>query len=149
MTANVSIIIAERQNTLKVPNAALRFRPPEAVIAETKPIVHCERAPMRRPAQEERAVEKAERGVRRAAKGVRAAGPEAGPVLGVHGAVKEEGAREMGGTGVRPRPERQLTRTVYVLPARTESKEEPTSKPTPVQVKIASVTESTLRLLKG
>src|SRR6185436_13979155 len=36
MTANVSIIIAERQNTLKIPNAALRFRPPEAVIAETK-----------------------------------------------------------------------------------------------------------------
>src|SRR5206468_5928250 len=36
MTANVSIIVAERQNALKIPNAALRFRPPEAVIAETK-----------------------------------------------------------------------------------------------------------------
>ena len=44
---------------------------------------------MRRSAQEEREVEKAERGVRRAAKGVRA-GPEAVPVLGAHGAVKEE-----------------------------------------------------------
>ena len=30
MTANVSIIIAERSDVLKVPNAALRFRPPES-----------------------------------------------------------------------------------------------------------------------
>lgn len=30
MTANVSIIIAERSNVLRVPNAALRFHPPEA-----------------------------------------------------------------------------------------------------------------------
>lgn len=30
MTANVSIIIAERDDALKIPNAALRFRPPDA-----------------------------------------------------------------------------------------------------------------------
>jgi HlyD family secretion protein len=30
MTANVSIIVAERDGVLKIPNAALRFRPPEA-----------------------------------------------------------------------------------------------------------------------
>jgi HlyD family secretion protein len=30
MTANVSIIVAERSNVLRVPNAALRFRPPES-----------------------------------------------------------------------------------------------------------------------
>jgi len=30
MTANVSIILAERTNVLKIPNAALRFHPPEA-----------------------------------------------------------------------------------------------------------------------
>ena len=30
MTANVSIIIAERSNVLRIPNAALRFRPPES-----------------------------------------------------------------------------------------------------------------------
>jgi HlyD family secretion protein len=30
MTANASIITAERQNALRVPNAALRFRPPES-----------------------------------------------------------------------------------------------------------------------
>ncbi len=34
MTANVSIVIARRPNALKIPNAALRFRPPEAVVAE-------------------------------------------------------------------------------------------------------------------
>jgi HlyD family secretion protein len=31
MTANVSIIVAERDNALKIPNAALRFHPPEGV----------------------------------------------------------------------------------------------------------------------
>jgi len=30
MTANVSIIIAQRDDTLKIPNAALRYRPPDA-----------------------------------------------------------------------------------------------------------------------
>jgi HlyD family secretion protein len=35
MTANVSIIIAHRDDTLKLANAALRFRPPES--AETPP----------------------------------------------------------------------------------------------------------------
>src|SRR5207249_7592660 len=30
MTANVSIIVAHREDALKIPNAALRFRPPEA-----------------------------------------------------------------------------------------------------------------------
>lgn len=30
MTANVSIIVAERSNVLRIPNAALRFRPPES-----------------------------------------------------------------------------------------------------------------------
>ena len=29
MTANVSIIVAQRDNALKIPNAALRFRPPD------------------------------------------------------------------------------------------------------------------------
>src|SRR6185503_13424611 len=31
MTATVSIILAERQNVIKVPNAAFRFRPAEAI----------------------------------------------------------------------------------------------------------------------
>ncbi|HEU5125106.1 MAG TPA: efflux RND transporter periplasmic adaptor subunit [Verrucomicrobiae bacterium] len=36
MTANVSIIIQQRDDVVKVPNAALRFRPPEGAIPETK-----------------------------------------------------------------------------------------------------------------
>ena len=36
MTANVSIIIAERNNVLKIPNSALRFRPPEVVSKEAR-----------------------------------------------------------------------------------------------------------------
>ena len=35
MTASISIVIAERDNVAKVPNAALRFRPPEVVATET------------------------------------------------------------------------------------------------------------------
>ncbi len=34
MTANVSIVIQEQQNVLKIPNAALRFRPPESALAQ-------------------------------------------------------------------------------------------------------------------
>jgi len=35
MTANVAIIIGRRSDTLKIPNAALRFRPPEVLAART------------------------------------------------------------------------------------------------------------------
>src|SRR5260370_34859333 len=36
MTANVSIIIAHRDNVLQIKNAALRYRPPDATPVETK-----------------------------------------------------------------------------------------------------------------
>lgn len=39
MTANVSIIVAERDNALKLPNAALRFRPPESAVVLTNELV--------------------------------------------------------------------------------------------------------------
>jgi HlyD family secretion protein len=35
MTANVAIVIARRPDALKIPNAALRFRPPEVLAART------------------------------------------------------------------------------------------------------------------
>ena len=38
MTANVSIIIAQRENVLTIPNAALRFHPPENAIVETNAV---------------------------------------------------------------------------------------------------------------
>jgi HlyD family secretion protein len=37
MTANVSIVVAHRDNVLKIANAALRFRPAESKAAESKP----------------------------------------------------------------------------------------------------------------
>jgi HlyD family secretion protein len=38
MTANVSIIIAQRENVLTLPNGALRFRPPEGAVVETNTV---------------------------------------------------------------------------------------------------------------
>jgi len=35
MTANVSIVIAQREDALTIPNSALRFRPPEAAVVQT------------------------------------------------------------------------------------------------------------------
>ncbi len=37
MTANVSIVVAQRDNVLKVPNAALRFMPPKSDLAGSRP----------------------------------------------------------------------------------------------------------------
>ncbi|HWD92888.1 MAG TPA: efflux RND transporter periplasmic adaptor subunit [Verrucomicrobiae bacterium] len=36
MTANVSVVIAERKDAVKVPNAALRFRPPDVIAKDVK-----------------------------------------------------------------------------------------------------------------
>jgi HlyD family secretion protein len=38
MTANVSIVIAQRENALIIPNGALRFRPPENAVVQTNSI---------------------------------------------------------------------------------------------------------------
>jgi len=53
MTANVSIIIARRENALKIPNAALRFRPPEAA-GESKATVASPRMAQGGPSAGER-----------------------------------------------------------------------------------------------
>jgi len=45
MTANVSIIAATRPDALKVPNAALRFRPPEGVTIVTNTVAEAAPAP--------------------------------------------------------------------------------------------------------
>ncbi len=39
MTANVSIIVAQRENVLTIPNGALRFRPPDSATVETNSVV--------------------------------------------------------------------------------------------------------------
>jgi HlyD family secretion protein len=40
MTANVSIIIAQRDNAMKIPNAALRYRPPDSAVLLTNELVN-------------------------------------------------------------------------------------------------------------
>src|SRR2546427_3221138 len=106
MTANVSIVVAERQNAVKIPNAALRFRPPEAVIAETKT-----NAALRTPVSAAAGRPNGEGGVRM---GSREGGPGQGRGRRADGGG---GDRPAGAGAGRPRPERQITRTVYVLPA--------------------------------
>ena len=39
MTANVSIVIAQRENALIIPNGALRFRPPDSAVVETNAVM--------------------------------------------------------------------------------------------------------------
>src|SRR5208282_4292628 len=39
MTANVSVIVAQRKDALIIPNSALRFRPPDTAIVQTNTIV--------------------------------------------------------------------------------------------------------------
>jgi HlyD family secretion protein len=112
MTANVSVVIARRENTLKIPNSALRFRPPEAVAAEMK---------TNAPAQ-------------RSSDGARgeSAGDMAGSPSGGGGRRGGRGANAAGGAA-RMRTDRPVARTVYVL--RNTNATEP-AKPEPVQVKL-------------
>jgi HlyD family secretion protein len=51
MTANVSIVVAQRDNVLKVPNAALRFVPPKSDLAEAggRPVPAGSGGPSARP----------------------------------------------------------------------------------------------------
>ena len=97
MTANISIIIAEKQNALTVPNAAFRFRPPEAASADTR----AGSAAGKRPA-----------GLGQpGASGGRPGRGQAGE-FGATSGVSVPGT---GGGGARA--ERALTRTVYLFPA--------------------------------
>lgn len=88
MTANVSVVIARRDNAVKLPNAALRFRPPETAAARAKT---------------------------NSASGSASnfiAGSSAGPRRSGEGGGGRGG---MGGAGNRPRGERSANRTVYTL----------------------------------
>jgi len=143
MTANVSIVIAERQEALKIPNAALRFRPPE-VAGKTN-------AAPQMLAQGGRASPEG---------GGRGGGPSAGGPGGRGGLGAGGGRRgdrgqgaEAGGLGGRPRPERQLTRTVYVLPSKADTKDKEPAKLKAVQIKVGIsdgiMTEVTEGLAEG
>jgi HlyD family secretion protein len=98
MTATVSIIIAARTNALRIPNAAMRFRPPDAPL-ETKP-------------------NRAQTGPPGATNASGGRGPGMGRGPGGHGP---------GGHG-----EHMMTRTVYVLPDKSDKD----AKPQPVEIKV-------------
>ena len=88
MTANVSIVIARRDSALKIPNAALRFRLPEAVAGGAKTNAAAGGA--------SNALMATGSGPRRSGEGGGGRGGPSGP-------------------GGRPRGERPSTRTVYTL----------------------------------
>ena len=105
MTANVSIIIAQRDNVLKIPNAALRFRPPESAAEGGT------NAAARTLAQSDPNAGAGGRG-----------GPGGGPGGGGRGGGRGGGPGGGGpdGGGGRSRPERQVMRTVYLLPPKID-----------------------------
>jgi HlyD family secretion protein len=86
MTANVSIIIAERKDALKVPNAALRFHPPDVFSKDVKTNGGAMEAGTNRPG-----------------------GPSGNHGEGGH---HEHGG---GGAGGQPHAEHQPVRTVYIM----------------------------------
>lgn len=133
MTANVSIITAERENVLRIPNAALRFRPLETP-GKTNAL------PPGLAAGQRPNPETAGRGTGPGPGGFRpgAGGPGPGGGFGPGPGPRGErgAASERGGFGGRPRPERQTTRTVYVLPAPAAGKDAEPPKPKPVQIKV-------------
>jgi HlyD family secretion protein len=115
MTANISIITAEKQNALRVSNAAFRFRPLDAAAADTKagPVAGKRQEGSGRPTTS-------------GARPGRGAVGEAGAV----GGVSVPGT---GGAGARS--ERPQTRTVYLLPTSGSSTGVP-GEPQRVEVKI-------------
>ncbi len=137
MTANVSIIIAERNNALRVPNAALRFRPPDVVAAEAKtntPTFAAAAGGQGQRGGGEGGGRPGAGGGMRQGGGPGGGGP--GGIGGGPGGERRGPAGEGGQGGARrPRQDRQLTRTVYVLP-KGVSKESPNYKPQPIQVKV-------------
>jgi HlyD family secretion protein len=114
MTANVQIVIAERSDALKIPNGALRFRPPEIATAESK-------TNAARLVTQNNGDASGRGGARQGGGGGRRGGP---------------GGDAAGAGGSRPRPERQISRTVYVLPAKSETTAAESLKLKPVSIKV-------------
>jgi HlyD family secretion protein len=127
MTANVSIVVAQRNDALKIPNGALRFRPPET--AETK-------KPAASPALSN-AVAQATGGATASEGGAQRRGGADGNNgdgnRGQGGGRRGGAGRPGGGSGGRNRGEQSSAiRTVYIL-AKNENGEG--MSPKPIQIK--------------
>lgn len=106
MTATISIVLAQRNGVIKVPNSAFRFKPPEVIATETNKL-----------AKAASASESAMPGGGQRDSGRNRGGPGGGgPGNGGPGGMGAE-KRAPGGAGgaPRPRPERAGPRTVYVV----------------------------------
>jgi HlyD family secretion protein len=155
MTASISVVIAEKDGAIKVPNAALRFRPPEAIAAETNAIARA-LADGSRPPGGDGAGQGGGRPGGGGGGGGKGFGPGGGGGDGGPGSGRQGGKGFAGGGGDRgpgggrqgggggppgsgggppkPRPERAGPRTVYVL-ASAEGKR-PELKPVKIQTGI-------------
>jgi len=125
MTANVSIVLAEREDALKIPNAALRFRPPAVIASEMKS--------NSAPAAPGAGARPPGGGAGAGSPG--AAGPGGGFRGGTGGGMGRGGPRSGGGSG-EFHPERVSTRTVYVLDA-SNGGDQPELKPVKIKVGIS------------
>ena len=136
MTANVSIIVAERHDVLKVPNAALRFRPPEADTSASRTNAAFAGTSSGRDSGAQTGERTGTAGERRGAGG------------GFGGRGERGGGGGPGGPARTPRPERQLTRTIYVLASSGDSNR-PTPTLKPVQIKVGISDGVSTEVLEG
>lgn len=162
MTANVSIIIAERHNALRVPNAALRFRPPELVAAEVKTNV-----PAFQVASQGQGGRGGGEGGERAG-GLRQGGgggmgPGGGPGGGRGPGMMGAGGERRGGPGGERGPgadrpvagarpggsDRPASRTIYLLASKPGAKEARDPKLEPVQVRLGITDGAMTEVLDG
>ena len=111
MTANVTIITARRDHVLKIPNSALRFRPPEVLAAESK---------------------------------TNAAAARVASAALAGGGDRPDRERPKR----KPKAERQITRTIYVLPENGMLAANPL-KPQPMQIKCGISDDVTTEVLEG
>jgi HlyD family secretion protein len=140
MTASITVIIAEKDDVLKVPNAALRFRPPEAIAAETNAIARALAENSKSGGGEGGGRQGGGKGLSQGGEGGPGGGRQGGRGFGGGGERGPGGGRGGGGppgsgsSPPRPRPERAGPRTVYIL-ASAEGKR-PELKPLKIQTGI-------------
>lgn len=138
MTANVSIITARRQNVVKIPNAAFRFRPADAPPPTNTPAMMIATAAPPGGGEGRRS-----EGGRSEGMGNGGAGGSGGP--GGGGRRRPGGG---GGAGMRPRTERPATRTIYTLAAGSENAQPP-AKPQATQIKVGISDGVSTEVLEG
>jgi HlyD family secretion protein len=131
MTANLSVIIAERKGVLKIPNSALRFKPPEVAASETNKVGSAAAVEKGGTSGGPGAQEGAPgQPARKSGGRDSAAADGAPPRKGEGGPGRSSGA----GGGTRPKPDRGGPKTIYKL-AEAPTANSPSPKAEPVKIK--------------